>query len=152
MSDLLFICLLAQSVKSEEHKSYRDKSNEKDQDPHCHSANTLCVKVQEEVGVYQGGIGGGDHNRRIELENCSLNENEDNVYKREAHGSQRVIPFCLFSFIKQKPIGYVHNGKYNVEAKAAYAPVELRVAAFRARKHYIEYKEGEQYAEHADKF
>jgi hypothetical protein len=39
-----------------------------------------------------------------------------------------------------------------VEAQAAYTPVELRVAAFRACEHNVKYKECQKYAEHADKF
>ena len=84
---LVFSAFLAQSVKTEEYKSNRNKSHEKNQDPKQYTANTLCVNIQKEVGIDQGGCGVGDHDRGVEFQNYILNENKNHICNRESHRS-----------------------------------------------------------------
>ena len=107
--------------------------------------------IQKEIGIDQGSRCGGDKDRGVKSQNCRLSEYENYVYKREANRNDGVIPLGLFSFIEQKPVGYVHNGENDVEAKAADAPIELRIATGRACEHNVEHKECEQNTEHTDK-
>ena len=138
-------------VKSEEYVSDQGESHEEQSKPFCYAENTLCFKVDKEIGIDEGGGAVGDQNGRVEAENCRLSVDKYSVYYGEEHSGKGIEPLHLASFVEEEPIGNVQNGENNVEEKASYAPVKLRITSFGTCKEYVEYYEGEKNDDKSDK-
>ena len=82
--DTVKVQVFADPVEGEEQISDNHEGNEEDQCPFRNAPGAQRVEIQEEVGVDQGGGAQGDQDRGVKLQNHRLNENEDQVYEREA--------------------------------------------------------------------
>ncbi len=149
---VVFRFLLSQPIKPKEGKSNRSKYHAKNADPHKNARGTLRIKIYKEIRIDERRACGGDQNGGNKLQNDRLDKKEYCVYKRKRDRSEGIIPLHFLALVKQEPVGYVENGKHDVEAQAANTPVCLGIAPFCAGKHNVEYKEGQKNAKHADKF
>ena len=146
-----FHFFLSQMVESEENEAHCNECRGKNTDPLQYAGNAEVVEVYEEIGVDQRRVRGRDQNGGVKLQNDCLDQKEDRVANGESDGNEGVILFAVLAFTEQEPVCNVHNGKNDVERKAADSSVCLGITVCRACEDKVKYEEGQKDTKHADK-
>ena len=147
----LFVAGRKDSIDAQKGKPGSHKPCYQNEKPLHNSADSLCLRIEEEIGIDERSVSRKIENACIKMISPGVKKDEAQVCDRKECRCNRIVPLHFLMLVKQHPVPDIQHRQHDVHENTFYNKVFGRVAPRLIRQKEVEYQEGQEDSEHSDK-